>query len=82
MTLKTMTITIAEVLLVFFIFSLRSWPQIILLIFVFRRRIKHDAEVVFRRCSVKKKSLMPEACNFIKKRDSGTGVFLWILQNF
>ena len=23
-----------------------------------------------------------EACNFIKKRDSETGVFLWILQNF
>ena len=22
------------------------------------------------------------ACNFIKKRDSGTGVFLWILRNF
>ena len=25
---------------------------------------------------------MPEACNFIKKRDSDTGVFLWILRNF
>ena len=24
----------------------------------------------------------PEACNFIKKRNSGTGVFLWILRNF
>ena len=25
---------------------------------------------------------MPEACNFIKKRDSDTGVFLWILRSF
>ena len=23
-----------------------------------------------------------EACNFIKKTDSGTGVFLWIVRNF
>ena len=26
--------------------------------------------------------LQAEACNFTKKRDSGWGVFLWILQNF
>ena len=36
-------------------------------------------------CSVKKLFLetaaLPEACNFIKKRESGTDVFLWILQN-
>ena len=25
---------------------------------------------------------MPEACNFIKKRDSDAGVFLWILRSF
>ena len=24
----------------------------------------------------------PDACNFIKKRDSGTDVFLWILRNY
>ena len=53
MTLNIMTITIAKNLL-FSIFSLRSLSQIILFIFVFRHRIKHDAEVVFRRRSVKK----------------------------
>ena len=26
--------------------------------------------------------LQVEACNFIKKKDSGTGVFLWTLRNF
>ena len=26
--------------------------------------------------------LYAEACNFIKKEDSGTVVFLWILRNF
>ena len=26
-----------------------------------------------------RKRLWPQACNFIKKGDSGTGVFLWIL---
>ena len=53
MTFNIMTITIAKNLL-FSIFSLRSLSQIILFIFVFRHRIKHDAEVVFRRRSVKK----------------------------
>ena len=48
-------------------------------------------EAVSQRCSVKKVFLKilqnsqentGEASNFIKKRDSGTGFSLWILQNF
>ena len=36
---------------------------------------KHLARVSFLSCR-------PEACNFIKKRDSGTDVFLWICKKF
>ena len=48
------------------------------------------SEAVVQRCSVKKvfleislnSQISPETCNFIKKRDSRTVVFLWILRNF
>ena len=33
--------------------------------------------IVFAKCTI-----LDEACNFIKKRDSGTGGFLWILRKF
>ena len=43
-------------------------------------------EVVVQRCSTQKLilkiSTLDEACNFIKRRDSDTGVSQWILQNF
>ena len=43
-------------------------------------------EVVVKRCSTQKLilkiSTLDEACNFIKRRDSDTGVSQWILQNF
>ena len=39
-------------------------------------------EAVVQRCSVKKLLLKFQACNFIEKKDSSTGVFLWIFWNF
>ena len=44
--------------------------------------LKHDNNFIRLRSSHWRCSIKKGACNFIKKRGSGTGVFLWILWNF
>ena len=62
----------------FFSFQRKRKSELNLGLFRSNHQTRFIKEAVFKNFT----KFWPEACNSIKKRDYGTGVFLWILWNF